>query len=108
MFYIVIIVAILTAAALTNPAEEEHQQVVGEAMFKNASKSQTLNEVVYSSDAASTIEYFSEFVTADNFIFFSRTRFHTSLGSRTVGTGIFGKVHLAPEMKTLKLERPAE
>jgi len=93
--FLLILIIVLTLAALTNPDASKHRQAVKDeakkVMLDPDSEKNILSSVIGGFVVDQVVE---QLVTVDNYIFFSLTRMQTSTKNEIIGFGLFGYVHV--------------
>ena len=96
---LLLFVALLVVAAVTNPSTKDHQEKVKEQVYQSYKKKTSDPEdkqyLSYVNDAAvkAIVEnLIPQYVQVDNYVLFSITRVQMDTGSERVGVGAFGNV----------------
>ena|ERR1051325_3050504 len=90
------ILALLVAAAITNPPVEAHRAAMNQALHQYMNEKDVEPENLTGALLTGTLlsAGTDKLITADNYFFFSLTKLDLVVATRTIGIGIFGHVFL--------------
>lgn len=108
--FLIIIIAVLVIAAVTNPNQKVHQDAFTEKVETiiqdemDTTDKGILGLVVHGLSGAIVDQVSKNIITSDNYVFFSLTKLNVADKHQVIGVGLFGNVFISNKLKDMPKE----